>query len=149
MVVLICVVSSDQAVGAVREIEKRHRPDDTVLIVSHRPSVSGLLANASGIFDNDEIEKIDASELINTSSNPAIRGQGWRDHHTQRRVIQPPHCTLFSNREYHQPVLPISFAKFCCTFIYVHPANPAKPYTSATLMRPQTMWQVSRLTIYR
>lgn len=48
----------DQALKALRELENRHGANDTILVVSHRPSVGGLVAHAEGITDAKAIMEI-------------------------------------------------------------------------------------------
>lgn len=45
----------NQAVSALLDLQKRHSPDDTILVVSHRPSIGGLVAHTKGIEDENGI----------------------------------------------------------------------------------------------
>jgi broad specificity phosphatase PhoE len=53
----------DQAIKALLILNQRHSADDTVLVVSHRPSVGGLIAHTRGITDEPAIMDI----VMNTS----------------------------------------------------------------------------------
>lgn len=48
----------NQAVSALFDLQKRHGADDTILVVSHRPSVGGLVAHTKGIEDEKGIMDI-------------------------------------------------------------------------------------------
>jgi broad specificity phosphatase PhoE len=54
----------DQAVEALCQIATHHGVDEVVLIVSHRPSITGMVGHAKGIHDKDGLNKLIADPEV-------------------------------------------------------------------------------------
>lgn len=58
-----------EAIAAFRHIIARHKAEETILVVSHRPSLAGVVAWIEGIEDEEAIKRI--------ANNPAFAEKGF------------------------------------------------------------------------